>query len=281
MSATRSRLVVVTVVKDDVEGFERTCASLHRQTTRAAHLIVNGGSGAAMRESVDSWASQLASQVISGPDRGPYNAMNTALHALDADDRAWFINAGDTLATDDAYAYIDSATGRDDFVWGFGPVRVIEKSGELREIPTQSPYSLSNHAFGRTPICHQAAVCTVQAMLAGGGFDEHYSIAADYRAFLLLGQRCPPTQWDRAVVNYQAGGLSDRHLLRSHLQQQRARARYFNHDFADRVHSLSHLGRMTIRISAGRTVDLAARAGLVDSNWRRSRASKISDQGMQ
>jgi len=185
----------------------------------------------------------------------------------------WFVNAGDTLAFDEAYAYVESCTSSEGFVWGFGPARVVERDGQLRGIPGQAAYTVSNHAYGRTPICHQAAVCQVAALLDVGGFDEaHYSIAADYRALLLLGRRHLPVQWAQPVVNYAAGGISDRHLLRSHWQQHRARIETLDHGFTDSARSLARFGRMSARICAGRSIDLAARIGIADPNWRRLRS---------
>ncbi|MFA7324160.1 MAG: hypothetical protein WC005_07370 [Candidatus Nanopelagicales bacterium] len=276
MSSQTSKLVVVTVVKDDIEGFDRTCRSIAEQSVPVTHLIINGGSSADMQRALDDWSGRIGSRIISGPDNGPYDAMNKALRALDSRDRVWFINAGDTLAFDEAYAYVDQLTSSDEFTWGFGPVKVVEKSGILRTIPAQATYTQLHHAYGQTPICHQAVVACVDALRLAGGFDDRYPIAADYRSLLLLGRIAAPVQWELPTVEYRAGGLSDRHLLRSHWQQHRIRIEVFNGGMKARARSWARLAGMTARITTGRGIDAIARAGLVDRDWRRPRRNEQS-----
>ncbi|MDO8732890.1 MAG: hypothetical protein Q7L55_10040 [Actinomycetota bacterium] len=271
MSASPSRLVVVTVVKDDIEGFERTCASISTQSRHVEHLIIDGGSAPPMLECARKWAAELGSVLISEPDRGTYDAMNKALDQLNGHDRVWFLNAGDVFASPEAYAYVDERSSADNFTWGFGPVRVMEINGRLRHIPKQAPYSRRNYAYGRTPICHQAAVCRVRDLRAVGGFDERYSIRADYRALLLLSQISEPVHWDMPTVEYHAGGISDRFLLRGHWQEHRVRREILGRGPVESARSLGYVSKMALRITTGRSIDALARRGIVDTDWRSRR----------
>lgn len=267
-------LVVVTVVKDDVAGLAFTCASLDRQTLPVTHLIVDGASGASLRPLLDERAALEGTTVVSQRDAGIFDAMNRALALVQPDDRVWFLNAGDALIHDDDYAYVDAATAGDDFTWGFGPARVIERDGSVREVQAQAPYTPHNHAYGLTPICHQATVVRAQLLLQLGGFDfAHYPLAADYRTLLQLARIAPPVQWDRPVVDYRAGGLSDRWLLRAHWQQHRARCEQLDTSPAGTARSLVRVTHMTARITTGRAIERLARTGIVPADWRRRRAS--------
>lgn len=267
----QSRLVIVTVVKDDVDGLERTCKSIASQTGNPTHVIMNGGTSPAIIDATKRWSEQLGSTVVQQQDTGPYDAMNHALLELDPVDRVWFLNAGDVFATPDAYDYVDDRSSAADFIWGFGPVRVLETNGQLRHVPRQEPFTQRNHAYGRTPICHQAAVCRVQDLRGVGGFDKRYPIVADYRAFLMLAKISAPVQWELPTIEYRAGGLSDRFLLRGHWQQHRARREILGGGPAQSLHSLGYLAKMTARITTGRGIDLLARHGIGDPDWRSQR----------
>ena len=273
MTDQLSRLVIVTVVREDLEGFERTCNSLVQQNQAVEHLVIDGASGPQMQESLARWSAILGSTIVSEPDHGTYDAMNKALLRLGLRDRVWFLNAGDTLCDADAYAYADAVTCTDDFTWGYGPARVIETDGRLREIQIQAPYSVLNHAYGHTPICHQAAIVRVEALRAVGGFDLHYPIVADYKSLLLLGQECEPISWTRALIDYRAGGISDRHLLRSHWQQHEIRLEVIDSGIGGRSRSAAYLAKMGIRITTGRAIDRLTKFRLVDRDWRATRSS--------
>ncbi len=275
MNEHESRLVVVTVVKDDVLGLDQTCTSIAAQTTAVTHLIMSGGTSPEIMAATRRWSQELGSLVVHQSDTGPYDAMNHALGQLQAHDRAWFLNSGDVFAEPDAYAYVDEQTRGNDFTWGFGPVRVMETNGQLRHIPRQAAYSRRNHAYGRTPICHQASVVRVRDLGAIGGFDERYPIVADYRAFLLLAQINAPVQWTMPTVEYRAGGISDRLLLRGHWQEHQARREILGGGPIESVRSLGYVAKMSTRITTGRGIDLLAHRGLVASDWRSRRGRKV------
>ena len=278
MTDEGSRLVVVTVVREDIEGFERTCTSLSHQSQSVEHLVIDGASGPQMQECLATWSAILGSTIISEPDRGTYDAMNKALSTLHPLDRVWFLNAGDTFTREDAYAFGEAITCGPEFTWGYGPARVIERDGRLREIQVQAPYSVRNHAYGRTPICHQATISRVDVLQSAGAFDLRYPIVADYKALLLMGQSHQPLTWDLALIDYRAGGISDRHLLRSHRQQHAIRVEVLDSGFAGRTRSAIHLGWMAMRITTGRAIDRLSRLGLVDRTWRARRAARRTMQ---
>ena len=205
-------LVIVTVVKNDPDGLNHTLASIDRQDAPIRVIVMDGGSNDTTLEIIDQWQTSLAMEVESQPDLGPYDAMNRALAKLEDDDRVWFINAGDALLADDAISTALELTKASDFSWGFGPHQVIEATGEPRRTVRGEAFTIQNFAYGRVPICHQAVITRVSSLRDVGGFDLRYPIAADYRSLLLLGQRWQPKQWGDVLVQYRAGGISDRHL---------------------------------------------------------------------
>lgn len=216
-------LTIVTVVKDDADGLDRTLETIVRQSDRTRLMVMDGGSNDDTLDVIEKWKLALSMEVESQPDLGPYDAMNKVLDKLTGADLVWFINAGDTLRGSDALEKALDLTRDPDFTWGFGPHCVLETTGEFRRIETGQPYSLTNHAYGKTPICHQAVIARVSCLRQVGGFDLRYPIAADYRSLLLLGKQWQPKQWGNVLVEYRAGGISDRHLSATIREQGRVR----------------------------------------------------------
>jgi glycosyltransferase involved in cell wall biosynthesis len=205
-------LTIVTVVKNDPEGLRCTLASIKRQKAQSRVLVMDGGSTAETLGVIEEWRSLIPLEVETQPDKGPYDAMNRSLVKLDVDDLVWFVNAGDVLIGEDSISRAQRLTCVEGFTWGFGPHQVIEASGEVRRTVRAWPFTPDRFAYGRSPICHQAVISRVSCLRDVGGFDVSYPIAADFKALLLMGKRWQPAEWADVLVQYRAGGISDRHL---------------------------------------------------------------------
>ena len=240
-------LVIVTVVKNDPEGLDYTLSSIGRQDATARLLIMDGASTDTTLEVIERWRSSLPMEVESQPDSGPYDAMNRAIAKLEDDDLVWFINAGDGLVGDSAISTALELTLHTDFTWGFGPHQIIEATGEPRRVIRGQSFTVRTFAYGRTPICHQAVIARAFCLRAVGGFDLRYPIAADYRSLLLLGEQWKPHQWSDVLVEYRAGGISDRRLSATILEQGRVRREILGIKggslFMDRLHDANRLVR--------------------------------------
>lgn len=268
-------LWIVTVVRNDRSGLRATMESISRQSQRPNLLIIDGDSDDGTTEDARRWASRLHGEYLSEPDQGPYDAMNKALQLLPYDARVWFINAGDLLLPDDAVATAERHTGHEGFTWGFGPHLVIEKDGAERRIVRGVAYSLANHAYGRTPICHQAVIARVGRLRDFGGFDLTFPIAADYKLLLQIGTELRPSVWPEVLVAYRAGGISDRALRLTIREQRLVRhqiqlLRHENQvwDALHQVREASYNANRHLRHAVGSTFDVLANLGLFPDDWR-------------
>jgi glycosyltransferase involved in cell wall biosynthesis len=263
-----TKLVVVTVVKNDLTGLRETLKSFAEQSATARLIVIDGFSTDGTFEEIQQWQSQFNCQVIQANDNGPYAAMNRALEILDQDDYVWFMNAGDLFGTRDSIKNVEAAISDTEFNWAYGSFSVIEASGVLREIPHQSSYSIQNHAYGRTPICHQAVITRVRALRAVGDFDVRFPIAADYRALLLLGQKSRPYIFEEVLAQYRAGGISDRTIYRNLIEQRRIRAEVLGTNATILSKSYIYDTKRILRLCAGTLMSLLVRKRIISPNWR-------------
>lgn len=268
-------LTIVTVVLNDPAGLEATLESVDRAPLSQQDvklLIMDGGSAQETLDVAEKFLSGPEDRLMSSPDLGPYDAMNRALDVVDDSDLVWFVNAGDYLLDSASLVSVLQWTSGSDFVWGYGPVEVVEVDGSTRRTPRQLPYSTTNHAVGKTPICHQTVVAKASALKEAGGFDLRFPLAADFKLLCRLGRLAPPRTWPRAIVAYKAGGLSDRHVFRARREQLTIRREEVLLDRrAKREAILSdqlRLGRLVV----GRGLDWCATRGLVRHDWRRQAA---------
>lgn len=268
-------LVIVTAVLNDPLGLSETLGSLNRPDG-VALLVVDGGSRQETLDVGRQFACRSEDRLNSSIDQGPYDAMNRALDMVADSDLIWFLNAGDVALDEAVVSDVLAWTSGSDFVWGYGPVQVVEADGTLRRIPAQSRYSVLNHASGRTPICHQTVVARASALKAVGGFDLDFSLAADFKLLLRLGQRWPPVTWPRPIVAYRAGGLSDANIFKTRQQQRRIQREELQLDRRARLLVTLRDAFRLSRLLVGSILDGFAAHHLLPKHWRRTLSSPKS-----
>ena len=138
---------IVTVVRNDKSGLEKTIASLNRQTyPHIEHIVIDGAS---TDGTVDVIKNNLNSvnKWISEPDTGIYDAMNKGKNLATGDYIA-FINAGDAFFTDtvldDMYKGMDANKNK----FYYGKVTIFNKDVEWEYKPYDNhdnQYYLPHH----------------------------------------------------------------------------------------------------------------------------------------
>lgn len=97
---------IITIVRNDREGLDRTCQSVRSQTCRDFEwLVVDGASTDDTRHLVDTVLASGEARGLSEPDAGIYDAMNKGL-ALARGRYVLFLNAGDRLIDTSALATV-------------------------------------------------------------------------------------------------------------------------------------------------------------------------------
>jgi glycosyltransferase involved in cell wall biosynthesis len=202
-------LSIITIVKDDPIGFERTIASVTAQDLDGVELVV-------VDSSADQQAipSALPTEAIPPTNygwaepKGIYPAMNAAL-SIARGEYAFFLNAGDAFHDPTALDAIRKVVVDDAPDWLFGQVSFIDEAG-TQTLPARFDYAQEKAALfsrGRFPP-HQGTIAKTDLLRSLGGFDTSFRIAADYAMFLRLSLRADPSETTAVIADFHTGGLS-------------------------------------------------------------------------
>lgn len=245
-------LSIITVVKDDPAGLERTLASVRIQGPADAELILIDGSARPIDENL---ATPFSCRVIHEPPTGIYAAMNTGL-AQATGRYVYFLNAGDTFADDRVLTRITEGLDEANSpVWAFGAVRFTDSRGrELRERPWDYQEERA-HQFARGVFpAHQGVVAQSLTARELGGFDTRYRIAADYALMLRLSQRADPIRWRWSIAEFQQGGASTQHWWLAQREFHRARRDILRPRGLSRLREEMHTARTSVDALVGRAI---------------------------
>lgn len=173
-------LSVITVVRDDLSGLQRTHRSLHGLLTRAeVEWVVADGVSTDGTAELLAAVSQPGMRWVSERDSGIYDAMNRATGR--ARGRfLWYLNAGDEAAVEVPRALVDLLGGEgrrpgpDRVLYG-DYVLLLANGSEVAR--GARPVSYLRHSL---PTSHQAMLFPRAAVDAVGRYNTGFSVTGDY-----------------------------------------------------------------------------------------------------
>ena len=238
-NTSRPWLSVVTVVRNDPQGFESTIQSLARQDLTGVQFVVIDGSDD--RDEIPQILSgfpELSSNYFRQKPEGIYSAMNAGLEVA-VGEYVLFANAGDTFYSDYVLANIRQSLCGDSPAWMVGRVCIIDTDGN--SVVTQ-PLNFEAErarlfARGFFPP-HQATIVRSETLRSLGGFSQRYSIAADYHAALRLAELSPPLITDVVIISFSEGGVSTQRWRESFKEFHKARLEVYTPRGTKRVMEL-------------------------------------------
>lgn len=217
-------LTIVTVVRDDIAGLNRTLASISACKAPGIESLVIDSSRD--RHDVAAASAELADVHWVEPE-GIYPAMNVGL-ALAHGHYVQFLNAGDVLHNDNVLRRVHEAAQREP-AWMFGPVRIVSTAGDSTITPPWDYKLERRHLFSRGHFPqHQGTFMRTEVLRSVGGFALHYRIAADYAAFLEVSLHAEPVMLDFVVADFFEGGASTEHWRAAFDEFHRARLEVFS-----------------------------------------------------
>jgi glycosyltransferase involved in cell wall biosynthesis len=204
------QLTVITIVKDELDGFMTTLNSVKSQNDVSFNWLVVDGSQSQTRDQIKELT------LISNSYRyayqepmGIYTAMNFGL-MLAADSWILFLNAGDSFVDADSTNRLRSILISSDQgvqAHGFGVQHVLP-TGDIWETTFPMVSETCVPSYKTAQINHQGFVCKKAELLKYNGFDESLKFAADGKLMDLIVSNEKVELHRLLLTNFQLGGRS-------------------------------------------------------------------------
>jgi putative colanic acid biosynthesis glycosyltransferase len=163
---------IVTVVRNDAQGLERTMDSIAAQNYPCReYIVVDGASTDGTRAVIERRMAEI-DRWVSEPDGGIYEAMNKG-SSLASGEYLSFMNAGDRFAAADVLSRMFSPPPDAELLWG--DCIIESRRGEEYD----SARDVLRTLYRQMTVSHQSLFVKRSALLARP-FDESLRIAADY-----------------------------------------------------------------------------------------------------
>jgi len=214
---------VITVCYNAVGTLAATLDSVRAQTWRPLESVVVDGDSKDGTQDIVARYADVTGTVVSEPDNGIYDAMNKGI-VLARGEIIHFLNADDSFVDEgviEAALAVFMAEPDVDLVYGDAVYRSAD-GAYLRQFKRVNARNL---LYG--DLCHQVVFARKRVFERFGQFNPEYRINADYdwmlRVFRGGARVC---YLPRAIVNYDAGGLSAANLDFTRAERMRVRLQY-------------------------------------------------------
>ena len=199
-NALSTKISIVTIVRNDPEGLEKTILSVIGQTYgNIEFIVIDGASTDGTVDVIKKYAHKL-DYWVSEKDGGVYDAMNKGIRKATG---VWvnFMNAGDTFAGADVLERIDWDAFRDSaLVYG----------GKIFKARQYAPVDIAALRYGEIMACHQSMFFNKQILKEALIYDTSLPIYSDYELVnRIYVQGYPMSRVDIAVADYAEGGISE------------------------------------------------------------------------
>jgi glycosyltransferase involved in cell wall biosynthesis len=200
-------LSIVTVVKNDPQGFLITGNSLLAQKSRKFNwLIVDGSSDNEIQSSVNQkFNSRLNLKYIKQEPEGIYAAMNAGWKNSTGT-HIWFLNAGDFLTSSNSIDHLLANTSAMNSLIVF-PTIHINSNNLIYDFTLPKITTLKNGQLV-AEINHQGVVCSKQLLEKFGGFKNILEYAEDGRFLDYAVKNAALLELNRPLVAFSFGGAS-------------------------------------------------------------------------
>ena len=190
-------LSVVTVIKDNPEGFERTIKSIKKQTFQQFEYVVVDGDSE--DKTLYEKHMDYIDVFVSEKDAGIYDAMNKSIR-LAHGDYIHFLNSGDILHDSNVYQNIINKLEKD-IVYG----NYLDNMWKEHK----SPSKINEWLFVRERNLIHQTMFLRRSLLLSRPYDTTYRIVADRKWLMECFREGRTTRWvDIVVVDYEYNGVS-------------------------------------------------------------------------
>lgn len=200
---------IITVTYNAEAVIEKTVQSVLNQTyPDIEYIIIDGASTDETMEIIKKYKDNPHLTWKSEPDNGLYDAMNKGMD-LATGDYVWFINAGDTLHTNETIEnLVESVPGKamPDVI--YGETAIVDSNGDfvgMRRLKAPKRLTWKSFKMGML-VCHQSFVTK---LTIAPEFNLEYKHSADYEWTIKCLKKAKTIHNSHLVLsNFLEGGLS-------------------------------------------------------------------------
>ena len=199
---------IVTITRNNKDGFIRTRESLERQSFHDFEWIVIDG------DSTDSTKDILPPNALSESDKGIYDAMNKGIERSKGR-YILFLNAGDMLSDMDILSTLSKSVAAEnpDFIYG----DALETGGFYKKARDHSEIDWGMFT-------HHQAMLYRRDIIGVLRYDISYKIAGDYAFTRIFLNLCRNISYvPAAICIFETGGISQRNMRHGRIEQYKAR----------------------------------------------------------
>jgi putative colanic acid biosynthesis glycosyltransferase len=223
-----SLVSIVTLVKDDAAGLQRTYTSINTQNTRNWEMLI------VVAESIDN-SIELADDISDNDDAvrvirqrglGIFQAMNDGINHADGK-FIWFMNSGDIFAGPEVLGLAINQ------IMEFS-VGVVVGGYQIKNNSHLSQYSFReksitplSFAFSRRGGCHQAMIFQTSLVKELGGYDLKYKVNSDFDLVLSVIKLGGGKRVSQIYAEVEPGGFADQNIFTVHREKHEARKSLF------------------------------------------------------
>lgn len=208
------RISIVTICFNNEREIKATIESVMNQSyPNIEYIIKDGGSKDGTLAIVEKYRERIA-KVISEPDKGLYDAINTGIQAATGD-VVGLIHAGDQLHDKEVIADIAKFFEENDVDVMYGYSRIVDGNGKAKRLNKSPEYSKRFVKWGWMP-SHQSIYVKRELFEKFGYYTQNVGGSGDYEWFLNYfykhANELKIKRNDRYIVRFTLGGQSTRNM---------------------------------------------------------------------
>ena len=199
-----SKLSIITINYNNLEGLKRTVESVVNQTWQEfEYIVIDGGSTDGSADFIESQSENI-DYWVSEQDKGIYNAMNKGI-AKATGEYLLFLNSGDHLCSNTVLQENHTIIRDYDLIY-FNIEFIDRKISKIVSYPDKLDFSY----FYKGTLCHQSTFIKKTLFDIFGFYDENFRFVSDWKFFIeaLFKNSCSYLRVDAILTSYYLDGIS-------------------------------------------------------------------------